>query len=236
MQTQFAKAVAQALQPLGNAQRAAQQQAYAKSEMPYYGITQPILRRTLKDLFKRQVIEHEDAWIHAVLDLWRSATRREERYAAIELFGHNPYRKRWLSPTHFDVLKELISTGAWWDYVDALAANHAYQLMLSHPIETTKLMRTWARHEDLWLRRTSIICQLKRRVDTDEALLQFAIEGSIADKNFFARKAIGWALREYSKTNPDWVRAYVAEHTDALSPLSQREALKILNKSTNVKR
>ena len=78
----------------------------------------------------------------------------------------------------------------------------------------------------MWLRRSAIICQLGAKADTDTALLATCIEANLGDREFFVRKAIGWALRQYAWTDPGWVHAFVAEHHDALSPLSRREALK----------
>jgi hypothetical protein len=92
-----------------------------------------------------------------------------------------------------------------------------------------KLMR-WASRDDLWLRRTAILAQIKFKARTDTDLLHHAIQGSIFDGDFFARKAIGWALREFAKTNPQWVVDYVRDHAHRLSSLSQREALRILRK------
>ena len=88
-------------------------------------------------------------------------------------------------------------------------------------------MLRWTADDDLWIRRSSIISQLKQREATDLELLTIAIESNIEDTEFFIRKAIGWALREYGKTDADWVRAFVAAHPE-LSGLSRREALKHL--------
>jgi 3-methyladenine DNA glycosylase AlkD len=85
---------------------------------------------------------------------------------------------------------------------------------------------TWTRSDDRWLRRASIICQLGMRDQTDVELLATAIESAMGDRDFFLRKAIGWALRDYARTNPAWVRSFAETHQ--LSPLSRREALKHL--------
>ena len=122
------------------------------------------------------------------------------------------------------LLRHLITTGAWWDHVDELASRPLGDLLRSHPGTVTPLLRGWAHEEDLWLRRSAIIAQLFSREATDLALLTEAIEASIADRDFFARKAIGWALRQYAHTDAAWVQAFVAAHPD-LSPLSRREAL-----------
>jgi 3-methyladenine DNA glycosylase AlkD len=88
-------------------------------------------------------------------------------------------------------------------------------------------MRAWSTDADRWQRRTSVICQIKAKADTDHALLTDCVEANQDDRDFFLRKGIGWALREYAKTDPAWVRRFVADHP-GLSPLSVREALKHL--------
>ena len=119
--------------------------------------------------------------------------------------------------------EELIVDGAWWDVVDELASRRVGPILRADRAGVTPILRAWAEDPNLWKRRTSIICQLKAKDDTDLELLTDAIEASIADRDFFARKAIGWALREHAKTDQDWVLRFVAEHPE-LSGLSRREA------------
>ena len=92
-------------------------------------------------------------------------------------------------------------------------------------------VRAWATDDDRWLRRTAVIAQVGARERTDLDLLSHAIESNFDDRDFFLRKAIGWALRQYARTDPDWVRAFVAAHDDRISGLSRREALKHLEAS-----
>jgi 3-methyladenine DNA glycosylase AlkD len=125
-----------------------------------------------------------------------------------------------------DVHEEMVRTGAWWDHVDEVAHRLA-DLLDAHPAELAVELRVWADDEDFWIRRVAIIAQLQRKDATDRALLADAIEPNIADPEFFIRKAIGWALRDFARTDPEWVRAFVDAHP-ALSPLSRREALKHL--------
>ncbi len=163
--------------------------------------------------------------IDTVLRLWREAGYREERYAAIALLD-TPAARRLRNPAVLPVLRELIITGAWWDYVDEVA-HRAGDLLLSWPAEIRPALLAWTRSEDRWLRRASIICQLGTRDRTDVELLTIAIDSAIGDSDFFLRKAIGWALRDYARTNPAWVRSFA--ETRELSPLSRREALKHLS-------
>jgi 3-methyladenine DNA glycosylase AlkD len=121
------------------------------------------------------------------------------------------------------VYEELMSTGAWWDYVDAVAGHMGNQLRL-YPNEVRPVMRAWSTDEDMWKRRVSIICQVSFKKDTDLDLLYANIEPNLADRRFFIRKAIGWALRAYAWTDPEEVARYVAANEARMSGLSKREA------------
>ena len=118
------------------------------------------------------------------------------------------------------VYEELIVTGAWWDYVDAVATGPLGALLP----DVADTLRAWSVDEVMWKRRSAIIAQVKRRADTDFALLAECIEPNRGDREFFIRKAIGWALRSYAWVNPAAVVAYCDSHE--LSGLSRREALK----------
>lgn len=206
--------------------RAAGAQAYMKSEMPFIGVAATPLRKVCKRVFVREPFETAAAWRGAVLELWREAKYREERYAAIELTGARQYR-------HFQNLKalpmyeEMIVTGAWWDYVDALAIHRVGEYLLrDYPARMKQTMRRWSVDRNLWKRRTSILCQITFKRDTDLELLYDCIEPSLSSREFFLRKAIGWALRSHAWADPAEVKRYVREHRARLSPLSLREALK----------
>ncbi len=119
-------------------------------------------------------------------------------------------------------------TGAWWDHVDEVAAHLVGGVLAGHRPEVTPVMRAWARDDDLWVRRTAVLSQLRHQADTDTALLHDVVEANLDDRSFWLRKAIGWALREYSWTNPVWVRAEVDLLGERLSGLSRREATRRL--------
>ena len=222
-------AIRTALAAAGDPARAAAQQAYMKSQMPYRGITAPELKAVLRPILADPAyrIGERREWELAVRDLWDGAGHREERYAATALTGHRTYRA-WQDPGTIALYQHQVVTGAWWDLVDEVASNRIGPILLSHKAEVTPLVEQWIEHEDLWLRRTAIICQLTFKERTDLGLLRAAIEPNLEDPSFWIRKAIGWALRQYARTDPDWVRATVAEYDDRLSGLSRREALKHL--------
>jgi len=213
-----------ALAAAADPERAPGMQAYMKSEMPYRGISAPDMRAISKRVFANHPLESCDEWRAAVLELWREAQFREERYAAIELLGDRRHRDC-RTPDALPVYEEIITSGAWWDYVDSVAG-HVGNLLRSHPERVRPLMRAWSTDKDMWKRRVSIICQVSFKKDTDRDLLYANIEPNLADRNFFIRKAIGWALRSYAWTDPQEVARYVAAHEARLSGLSRREALK----------
>jgi len=223
------KALSSRLRELADPVRAPQQQAYMKSAMPYLGIATPALRRSCVDCFRNHELPDSGCWQATILTLWRTATYREERYAALELLRHRPYRI-WYSPALLPMLEELITTGAWWDFVDSIAPSVLGSLLRAEPATLRGVLKRWSMHDDLWLRRSAILAQLKFKSDTDRRLLFSLMKPSLDSKEFFLRKAIGWALREYSKTNPDAVIDYVSRHQARLSGLSRREALKVIER------
>jgi len=216
-----------ALAGAGDPERAVQQRAYMKSAMPYRGITSPELRALLRPLLAAYAPADRTTWESDVRGLWDGATHREERYAAIAVARHRRARP-WQDVKALELDRHLIVTGAWWDLVDEIASHLVGGVLANHRADATPVIHVWAVDDDLWLRRTAVLAQLTHRADTDLDLLRFAVEGNVDDRSFWLRKAIGWALREYARTDPDWVRAEVDRLGDRLSGLSRREALKHL--------
>ena len=200
-----------------------------KSSMPYRGLTSPELKALLRPILADPAyrITTRGDWELAVRDLWDGATHREERYAATALTGYRTYRA-WQDPDAIPLYRHMVVTGAWWDHVDEVASNRIGPILLSHNEIMTPIVRGWATDDNLWLRRTAILSQLTFKEQTDLALLHDAIEPNLEDPSFWIRKAIGWALRQHARTDPDWVRAAVDGYGERLSGLSRREALKHL--------
>ncbi len=215
----------------GDPERAGRQQAYMKSAMPYRGLTSKELRLLLRPLLAEHRFEDRVAWEATTRRLWDEAGHREERYAALALLRHSAYRP-WLDVDLLPLLEHLVRTGAWWDYVDEIASHLVGQVLLDNRAAVTTLMRNWAVDEHLWIRRTAMLCQLRHKQLTDTDLLAHALVANLDDtvlgKEFFIRKALGWALREHAKTDAAWVLDFVGTHAERLSGLSRREALKHL--------
>lgn len=185
----------------------------------FLGIRRPAVRRVARAAVKQA---GDDERLAVVVDLWDNAAHREERYAAQDVLG-----LRWTSDRLdlLDLHRRMILTGAWWDHVDE-TAHRVVDLVRTHPEVMADVLHAWSAEESYWLRRVAIIGQLGLRDRIDLDLLAGVIEPNLADREFFVRKAIGWALRDAARTHPDWVRDFVAGHD--LSPLSRREALKHL--------
>ena len=200
-------------------------QAYMKSQMPYLGVSAVPLRKVCRDLFNGLTWDDAKAWQTDVMAIWRGAEFREERYAAIELTG-----LRAALPFHdlsaLPMYEEMIVIGAWWDYVDIIAGHRLWAILQREGAAMKREMLGWSTDANMWKRRSSILCQLRAKEQTDLDLLYACIEPSLDSKEFFLRKAIGWALRQYAWTDPEEVRRYVARNKERLSGLSSREALK----------
>ena len=204
--------------------RGAAAQAYLKSSMPSLGVRVPEVRRFAKAAAATHPFESAEDLRATVLDLWRGAEYREERYAAIDLTGMRLVAG---DLRMLPVYEEIIRSGAAWDLVDGVA-HRICALLQAHRQELTPVLLAWSVDDDFWFRRASITAQLAAKSSTDTALLARVIEANMADTEFFIRKAIGWALREYAKTDPVWVMDFVDRHGQSLSPLSRREAVKNL--------
>jgi 3-methyladenine DNA glycosylase AlkD len=220
---QLRNALRRAADPL----KAPAMQAYMKSAMPYHGVSAPLLRQVCATVFADMEFPLALAWQEQVLDLWRRAQFREERYAAMHLAGDRRARA-FQTPSAMKLYEELIVTGAWWDYVDDIASHRVGPILRDHPQSMRRKMLSWSKSADIWKRRTSIICQLGFKEATDLELLYACIEPSLGSREFFLRKAIGWALRQYAWTDPAEVKKFVRRNRDRLSALSTREALKNL--------
>jgi len=221
-------ALREGLAALGDAEKAPQMQAYMKSAMPFRGVQTPRRRRLVRDVLATHgAPATRDAWIATVRELWDDAAYREERYVALDLCAHRSARA-WQDPDALPLYDHLVVTGAWWDLVDPVATHLVGPILRAAPDEVAPVVRGWSRDPDRWRRRAAVIVQIGAKAATGTALLADAVTANLADPDFFLRKGIGWALREYAKTDPGWVRAFVDAHRHELSPLSLREATKHL--------
>lgn len=195
-------------------------QAYMKGIAPFFGIKATERRALLKE----HIALHGPPPLDELQAICRAAfafQEREMHHTAVDLVMRHAKR---LTPDDLPWIEELIITKSWWDTVDALAVHVVGVILKRHPKEITKWNKRWITHKDLWLNRTAILFQNKWKEDTDRVLLFANIDRHAAHKDFFIRKAIGWALRELAATDAKAVKAFVESRK--LSPLSAREALR----------
>ena len=218
--TALAAAVRAGLAARADPAAAPAMQAYMKSAMPFRGVAAPARAALVREL--GPPARDPAVALAAAEELWDAAAYREERYVATALARRAPP-----AGGRLPLYRHWIVTGAWWDHVDEIAHHLVGPALLAQPDAVGRALRVWARDPDRWLRRAAVIAQLGARERTDRALLTEAIEANLDDGDFFLRKGIGWALRQYARVDPAWVRDFVTAHP-ALSPLSRKEALRHL--------
>jgi 3-methyladenine DNA glycosylase AlkD len=203
-------------------ERSLQMSKYMKNLFDYYGIQATRRREISRNFMREEEIPLKNELFDILKELW-SVPQRECQYFGMELAA------RFTKETEKEDLKIyewMILDKSWWDTVDFIAANLVGSYFLHFPEKTKPEMSKWLNSGNIWLQRATLIFQLKYKEKTDTELLSNHIYALREHPDFFIRKAIGWSLREYGKTNPGWVIEFVDRNE--LSPLSKREALKRL--------
>lgn len=193
--------------------------AYMLNQFDFYGLKAPVWRKLSKDYFRKE-LPPPDEFETIVKDCWQHP-KREMQYVAIELLycGRQQWRKETIS-----IIEYVLTHKSWWETVDHAATALTGPYFKLFPEQQLKITTKWNKSCNIWLQRSSIMFQKNYREETDTELLSKHILNLKPSKEFFIQKAIGWALREYSKTDAKWVQTFVKKHS--LSPLSEREALK----------
>lgn len=207
-----------------NPKNARAMEAYMRNQFPFLGLKTPDRTQLTREFWKDHGTPKGEELLQAADELWE-LPEREYQYTALVLL--DKHRKQ-ADMLHIERLEHLIITKSWWDTVDIVAGSLIGFHLLKYPELAADYPDRWIRSDNRWLRRTAILYQLKYKKMTDaERLFRYAEQ--LKDENeFFIRKAIGWALREYAKTDAEAVKQFVAR--TALSPLSAREALKHVGK------
>lgn len=207
-----------------NEELASKMEKYLKNRFSLLGLQSPIRKEIQKVVFKEIGFPKINEIEQICTELWEMP-QREFQYVAIDILKRIAKKV----PVYFiDFYEKLIINKSWWDSVDMLAANIIVHYFKLYSDEISAKIEKWRYSENIWLVRTCIIFQLKYKKDTNLDLLFDLIRENCESKEFFIQKAIGWALREYSKTSPDIVMQFV--ENQHLAPLSKREALKIIKK------
>jgi len=214
-----------ALRPLADALQAVSMRAYMLDQFAFLGIRAAPRRQALRGLPRLNTWSAADL-LSLAEALWE-LPEREFQYVAVDLLGKH---HRQLDLDSLPRLLQLVQRKSWWDTVDGLAGVVGDILLRAREAQSDvqRHMDACRSHSNLWVRRVAMLHQLGWRAQTDEArLLNYAL--SLApEKDFFIRKAIGWALRDHARTRPETVRVFLAEHAQVLSGLTRREAGKHL--------
>lgn len=208
------------LKAVANPDDAVAMKAYMKNKFEFLGVKTPARRKLAKTFFKQQTDSVID-W-NFINEAWNNPYR-ELQYASLDYLES---RKKLLIPSDLSHLKKLAQTKSWWDTIDFL--DRLVGSIIARFPETKEIILAWSRDEDIWLRRLAIDHQLFRKEETDTELLEKILVNNLDQTEFFINKAIGWALRDYSKTNPDWVREFIERHQIEMAGLSIREGSKYL--------
>ncbi|WP_293766035.1 DNA alkylation repair protein [uncultured Aquitalea sp.] len=219
----FAEAVAARLQPLADPTRAVGMSAYLLDQFTFLGLPAPLRRAAVRELIGAQPADAAQLLAMAEA-LWR-LPQREYRYIAVDLLRRHAAL---LDVAALPALQTLLLDQPWWETVDGLAAVASAVLRKAQSGAVEREMDGWLQHDSFWVRRLAMLHQLGWRQDTNAERLQRYALHLCAEKEFFIRKAIGWALRDYARSQPDWVAAFLAKHRQQLSPLTAREAGKHL--------
>ena len=208
------------LKAVANPDDAGAMKAYMKNKFEFLGVKTPARRKLAKAFFKQQTDSVID-W-NFINEAWKNPYR-ELQYIALD---YREIRKKLLTPSDLPRLKKLAQTKSWWDTIDFL--DRLVGSIIDRFPETKEIIVAWSCDEDIWLRRLAIDHQLLRKEETDTELLEKILVNNLGQTEFFINKAIGWALRDYSKTNPDWVRDFIERHRAEMATLSIREGSKYL--------
>lgn len=195
---------------------------YMKNNFSFLGIKTPERNHLMKQFFKESGILKQEFQVDFVKALW-GKEEREYQNAALDYIGKSIKK---LDKQHLPLMEQLITTKSWWDTVDMLAQKPVGAIAAKNPEVISEVVDAYAVSDHLWLRRTALLFQLKYKEQTNEELLYRYIQLNKDSQEFFIQKAIGWALREYSKTNRESVKAFI--ESNALPRLSVREGSKYI--------
>ncbi|MBF2707699.1 DNA alkylation repair protein [Flavobacterium soyangense] len=217
----FINALETAFEENSNPENANAMAKYMRNHFSFFGIKTEERRKILKDIWKENRDEIAENPREIARKLY-SKPQREFQYCAIEILIKQlkgKYKK-----DDIQLIEKLIITNSWWDSVDTIAKNILGEYLLEYPLETEKVIEHFSNSENMWLNRSAILFQLGYKGETNFDLLKSECEKHKNSNEFFIQKAIGWALREYGKTNPEAVRNFISQIH--LKPLSKKEALK----------
>ena len=203
---------------------AAGQKSYMKERFAFFGIKTPLRREIQKPFLEKKSLPPKEELPGIVKSLW-AEEQREFQYFGQELVSKY---SRQTEMKDIELYEYMITHKSWWDTVDFISVRLVGDYFRFFPDRRNLMTEKWIASGDLWLQRSALLFQLKYKEKLDKEFLSYVIRSLLGNEEFFINKAIGWVLREYSKTDPDWVAEFVAE--TSLNKLSRKEALRLLEK------
>jgi len=205
-----------------NAKIATGQKAYMRNQFEFYGIKTPIRRKIQKPFLDKAFLPPKTDLERIVKMLWKKPEREYQFFAQeLVLKYYKQFDKK-----DIRLLEHMVTHKSWWDTVDYIAVKLMGAYFNRFPKQLDTYIDKWLDSDNIWLQRCCLLYQLKSKDKMDTKRLQYIIQGLLGSKEFFINKAIGWILREYSRTNPQWVYDFVAKND--LPALSRREALRLM--------
>jgi 3-methyladenine DNA glycosylase AlkD len=217
-------AVESQLDAVADAEAAPAMQAYMKTEMPFRGVRSPARKPVVRALRDAHRPKSQGAYAGLIRAVW-DMPHREDKYVAL---GLARAWKKFVGLESLPLYEAMVREGAWWDFVDEIATHLIGRLVVTQRETMLPVLDRFVADEDMWIRRVGLLAQMPCKAQTDSERLARYCRLLAPESEFFIRKAIGWSLREYAKTDPEWVRAFLSEHGEELSGLSRREASKHL--------
>lgn len=231
MKNKIANIISDRLRENSNVEDAIYMQRYMKTSMAFYGVKSPIHNEIVAEIKKSFIISNQEEYNAIITQVWELA-HREEKYISIKL------ARKWHQYITLDALpvyEKMIREGQWWDFIDPISVGLVGKLLMKNRSDMNLVLDKWIEDENLWIRRCAILAHLKHKGNMDQdKLFNYCLQCA-PEKEFFIQKAIGWVLREYSKTEPEIVFSFIDNNQKILSKLSKREGLKyILKNNENV--
>ena len=219
---EFINALESELKDNANSAVALKQKAYMRNQFEFYGLPATTRREIQKPFLVQELLPNKKELNTIVKLLWQKPQREYQLFSMDLLIK---YAKRF-DKEDIELLEYMVTNKSWWDTVDVVAGKLMGAYFKLFPEERETYINKWLKSKNIWLQRSTLLFQLKYKTDLDTGLLSHCINSLLGSKEFFINKAIGWILRQYSITNPDWVMLFV--NNTALSALSKKEALRLI--------
>jgi 3-methyladenine DNA glycosylase AlkD len=219
---QFIETLEQEFQKNENVKIAQEQKAYMRNQFEYYGLKAPERRKIQAPFLVRQFLPEKKELHKIVKELWNKPQRDYQYFSQELVFKYVNQLER----SDMPLFEYMVTHKSWWDTIDFIAVKLMGEYFKIYPEQIELYIEKWLNSNNIWLQRCAILFQLKYKEELNTNVLSYVIKSLLGSKEFFINKAIGWVLREYSRTNPKWVVAFV--NNTELNALSRREALRLI--------